>query len=36
MATKDEDAVVIGFYLGAKDVADSGYEFCGDVTEEEK
>lgn len=31
--TKDEDAVVIGFYIGAKDVADSGYEFHGEVTE---
>jgi mannose-6-phosphate isomerase-like protein (cupin superfamily) len=30
--TKDEDALVIGFYIGAKDVADSGYQFCGDVT----
>ena len=31
--SKDEPAVCIGFYLGAKDVADSGYQFCGDVTE---
>jgi len=31
--TKDEDAVCIGFYLGAKDVADSGYEFRGEVSE---
>jgi len=23
----------IGFYIGAKDVADSGYEYCGDVTQ---
>jgi mannose-6-phosphate isomerase-like protein (cupin superfamily) len=30
--TKDEDALVIGFYIGAKDVADTGYRFCGDVT----
>jgi mannose-6-phosphate isomerase-like protein (cupin superfamily) len=29
----DEDAVCIGFYIGAKDVADSGYEFRGDVTD---
>ena len=31
--SKDEDAVCIGFYIGAKDVADSGYEFRGEVTE---
>jgi quercetin dioxygenase-like cupin family protein len=30
--TRDEDALVVGFYIGAKDVADSGYRFCGDVT----
>ena len=30
--TRDEDALVVGFYVGAKDVADSGYQFCGDVT----
>ena len=30
--TQDDDAEVIGFYIGAKDVADSGYEFCGPVT----
>ena len=31
--TKDEDGLVIGFYVGAKDVKDTGYEFCGSVTE---
>lgn len=31
--SRDEEAVVVGFYLGARDVADSGYEFCGEVTE---
>jgi mannose-6-phosphate isomerase-like protein (cupin superfamily) len=31
--TKDEEALVIGFYVGAKDVADSGYAFRGRVTE---
>ncbi len=31
--TKDQEAMVIGFYVGAKDVADTGYEFCGHVTE---
>jgi len=31
--TKDEEAVVVGFYLGAKSVEDTGYEFCGQVTE---
>jgi len=30
--TRDEDALVIGFYIGATDVADTGYQFCGDVT----
>jgi mannose-6-phosphate isomerase-like protein (cupin superfamily) len=29
--TKDEDAVVIGFYVGAGSVPDTGYEFCGTV-----
>lgn len=29
--TKDEDGLVIGFYVGAKDVKDTGYEFCGAV-----
>jgi len=31
--TKDEEALVIGFYVGAKNVADTGYEFRGAVTE---
>jgi len=31
--TRDEEGLVIGFYVGAKDVADTGYAFCGDVTE---
>jgi mannose-6-phosphate isomerase-like protein (cupin superfamily) len=31
-ATMDQEALVVGFYIGAKDVADSGYRFCGDVT----
>ena len=31
--TKDEEGLVIGFYVGAKDVADTGYEFRGNVTE---
>jgi mannose-6-phosphate isomerase-like protein (cupin superfamily) len=30
--TKDEDGLVIGFYIGAKDVKDTGYEFRGSVT----
>jgi mannose-6-phosphate isomerase-like protein (cupin superfamily) len=29
--TTAEDAVVIGFYIGAASVVDSGYECCGDV-----
>jgi mannose-6-phosphate isomerase-like protein (cupin superfamily) len=33
--TQDDDAEVIGFYIGAKDVADSGYKFCGPVTKED-
>ena len=33
--TKDAVAECIGFYIGARDVADSGYEFCGDVTEDD-
>ena len=33
--TKDEDGLVIGFYVGAKNVADTGYEFRGAVTEED-
>ena len=31
--TKDEEGLVIGFYVGAKDVKDTGYQFCGDVGE---
>ena len=31
--TKDEDGLVIGFYVGAKSVPDTGYEFRGAVTE---
>jgi mannose-6-phosphate isomerase-like protein (cupin superfamily) len=31
--TKDEEGLVIGFYVGAKDVKDTGYEFCGDVSD---
>ena len=31
--TKDEEGLVIGFYVGAKDVADTGYEFRGNVTD---
>ena len=31
--TRDEDGLVIGFYVGAKSVADTGYEFRGHVTE---
>ncbi len=30
--TRDEDGLVIGFYVGAKSVADTGYEFHGQVT----
>jgi len=33
--TKDEDGLVIGFYVGAKSVPDTGYGFCGAVTEED-
>src|SRR5689334_6206834 len=29
--TKDQDGLVIGFYMGAKDVPDTGYQFCGHV-----
>ncbi len=29
--TTAEDAIVIGFYMGAASVVDSGYECCGDV-----
>ena len=31
--TKDEEGLVIGFYVGAKNVADTGYEFRGHATE---
>ena len=31
--TRDEEALVIGFYMGAKNVADTGYEFRGNVTD---
>jgi mannose-6-phosphate isomerase-like protein (cupin superfamily) len=31
--TKDEEGLVIGFYVGAKSVADTGYEFRGAVTQ---
>jgi mannose-6-phosphate isomerase-like protein (cupin superfamily) len=31
--TKDEDGLVVGFYVGARNVADTGYEFCGSVTD---
>jgi hypothetical protein len=31
--TKDEEAMVVGFYVGATDVADTGYRFCGHVTD---
>ena len=30
--TRDEEGLVIGFYLGAKSVEDTGYEFHGQVT----
>ncbi|HET9404577.1 MAG TPA: cupin domain-containing protein [Burkholderiales bacterium] len=30
--TKDEEGLVIGFYVGARSVADTGYEFCGHAT----
>src|SRR5690349_8053708 len=30
--TKDEEGLVIGFYVGATSVADTGYAFCGNVT----
>ena len=29
--TRDQDGLVIGFYMGAKDVPDTGYQFCGHV-----
>ncbi len=31
--TKDEEALVVGFYVGAKSVEDTGYEFRGSVTD---
>ena len=31
--TENEEAVVVGFYAGAKDVADTGYQFRGHVTD---
>jgi mannose-6-phosphate isomerase-like protein (cupin superfamily) len=31
--TKDEDGLVIGFYVGAKSVPDTGYEFRGSVAQ---
>ena len=31
--TKDEEGLVIGFYVGAKDVVDTGYQFRGNVTD---
>ena len=31
--TRDEDGLVIGFYLGARSVPETGYEFRGAVTE---
>ena len=30
--TKDQDGLVIGFYMGAKNVPDTGYQFCGQVS----
>jgi mannose-6-phosphate isomerase-like protein (cupin superfamily) len=29
--TQDQDGLVIGFYMGAKNVPDTGYQFCGHV-----
>ncbi len=31
--TQDQDGLVIGFYMGAKSVPDTGYQFCGPVTQ---
>ena len=31
--SRDEEGLVVGFYVGAKSVQDTGYAFCGDVTE---
>jgi len=33
--TQDEEALVVGFYVGAKSVEDTGYEFRGNVTDAE-
>lgn len=33
--TEAEDARVIGFYMNAPDVAGTGYEFCGTVTDDD-
>jgi mannose-6-phosphate isomerase-like protein (cupin superfamily) len=33
--TQDEEGLVIGFYVDAKSVADTGYEFRGHVTEQD-
>ena len=33
--TKDEESMVVGFYIGAPSLGDSGYEFRGDVSEED-
>jgi mannose-6-phosphate isomerase-like protein (cupin superfamily) len=33
--TRDEEGLVIGFYVGAKSVADTGYAFCGAVSVED-
>lgn len=33
--TKDQDGLVIGFYMGATSVPDTGYQFCGNVSKED-
>jgi mannose-6-phosphate isomerase-like protein (cupin superfamily) len=33
--TKDQEGLVIGFYVGAKDVKDTGYEFRGHVSDDD-
>jgi mannose-6-phosphate isomerase-like protein (cupin superfamily) len=33
--TKDEEGLVIGFYMGAKSVPETGYEFCGAVSKDD-
>ncbi|HYC43840.1 MAG TPA: cupin domain-containing protein, partial [Burkholderiales bacterium] len=33
--TKDEEGLVIGFYVGAKDVPGTGYAFRGNVTDDD-